>query len=230
MNAGAIMTRDVVTVAPTTSVSQTAKIMVENRISAVPVVDHGDLVGIVTEHDLLRRAEIGTEHHRTRWVELMYSNASLAEEYVKEHGRKVGDVMTRDVITVEPTCPLVKVAEIFATRNIKRVPVVEDSLLVGIVSRANLVQALATGKAGLAKESLERDHEIKKALSEQARQQRWAFRPTDANVVVHNGEVHLWGFIGSEQERRAMIIMVENIPGVRRVEDHMEHPLVYPPM
>ncbi len=147
MDASAIMTRAVVTVTPDTAVSEMAKIMVDKRISTVPVVDDGAVVGIITEGDLLGRAEIGTEHRRSRWLELVLSNLTLARDYVREHGRKASDVMTRNVITVDPATLIVEIANILESHHIKRVPVVANGALVGIVSRANLIQALASSES-----------------------------------------------------------------------------------
>jgi CBS domain-containing protein len=142
MDASAIMTRNVVTVGPETPVPEVVRTMLENRISAVPVLDDGALVGIISEGDLLRRAEVGTEHRRSRWMELAVSNASLAADYVKQHGRKARDVMTRGVTTVAPTTPIAEIAEILESRHIKRVPVLSDGKLVGIVSRAKTFAAI----------------------------------------------------------------------------------------
>ena len=144
MEARDVMTPDVIRVGPDMSVPQVAKLMVDSRISALPVVKDGKLIGIVTEGDLFRRGELGTERRRTHWLEMFASGTSLAWDYVKSHGQTVGDVMSDEVVAVAPTTPLAEIANILETRHIKRVPVVEDGRLVGIVSRANLVQALAT--------------------------------------------------------------------------------------
>ena len=228
MDASAVMTRNVVAVGPETPVSEVAKAMLENRISAVPVLEGGALVGIVSEGDLLRRAELGTERRRSRWMELGFSNPSLAADYVKQHGRKARDVMTREVVAVGPETPIAEIANILETRHIKRVPVLSNGELVGIVSRANLVQALASGEGEPRLAAPARDGEIQEALSRELLQQRWAVSPSRANVVVRDGVVHLWGFIDSEEARRAVTVAAENTPGVRRVEDHMEYPPNYP--
>jgi CBS domain-containing protein len=224
MDASAIMTRAVVAVAPDTAVSQVARLMIDKRISAVPVLDDGVLVGIITEGDLLRRAEIGTEHRRSRWLELVLSNPTLAMDYVREHGCKAGDVMTRNVITVEPATQLPEIASILESRHIKRVPVVANGALVGIVSRANLIQALASSESHRSSIGTAQDCDIQAALFQEMRAQRWAFSPSEANVVVRDGEVYLWGYIQSEEARRAMIVMAENTPGVRCVHDNMDYP------
>lgn len=224
MDASAIMTRTVVSVVPESPVHEVAKTMLENRISAVPVVDRGAVIGIISEGDLLRRAEIGTEHRRSRWLELAFSNSTLAAEYAKEHSRRASDVMTRDVITVGPSTSAAEIARILESRHIKRVPVVAEGALVGIVSRANLIQALASIGSHPSSAGTVQDRDIQAALYREMRAQRWAFAPSDRNVVVRNGEVSLWGYIGSQEARRALVVMAENIPGVRRVEDNMAYP------
>jgi CBS domain-containing protein len=229
MDAGAIMTRAVVTVGPDTTVSDVASIMLKNRISAVPVLDQaGALVGIISEGDLLRRAELGTEHRRSRWMELGFSNVHLAADYVKEHGRKASDVMTRTVITVRPETEVAEIANILESRHIKRVPVVVSGRLVGIVSRTNIVQALASGEKTSESAAATQDRDIQEALHQAMRKRRWAFLPSQGNIVVRDGVVHLWGYIESEEARRAITVIAENIKGVRGVEDHMDYPPIHP--
>ncbi len=229
MEARDIMSRPVVTVALDTTVADLARIMVEQRISGVPVMDKGAMVGIVTEGDLLRRAEIGSEHGRSRWAELVFANWNLAAEYTKEHGRKASDVMTQPVVTVAATATIGEIADILESRHIRRVPVVEDGKLVGIVSRANLVQALASSGATLQSSTTVLDRDIRAKLCSELGEQPWSFPPTEANVIVDHGEVHLWGYIATESARRAILVTAENIPGVRRVHDHMDYPPIRPP-
>jgi CBS domain-containing protein len=229
MEARDIMSRPAVTVALDTTVTELARIMIEQRISAVPVMDKGAMVGIVTEGDLLRRAEIGSEHARSRWVELVFANCNLAAEYTKEHGRRASDVMTHPVVTVVATTTIEEIADILESRHIKRVPVVEDGKLVGIVSRANLVQALASAGATFQSSTTVSDRDIRAKLCSELSAQPWSFPPTEANVIVDNGEVRLWGYIATESARRAIVVTAENIPGVRRVHDHMDYPPIRPP-
>ena len=228
MEARDVMTPDVISVGPDMPVAQVAKLMVDNRISAMPVVKDGKLVGIVSEGDLFRRAELGTERHHSHWLEMFASGTSLAWDYVKSHGQTAGDVMSRDLVTVAPATPLGEVAHILETRHIKRVPVLEGGRLVGIVSRANLVQALATKPAPSTSDATVNDRKIRNALFEEMHRHKWAFAPTEANVTVEDGVVYLWGFINSEKVREAMIIAARGIPGVKRVEDRMAYPPVYP--
>jgi CBS domain-containing protein len=224
MNASDIMTRGVITVSPDTSVSEMVALMLRHRISAVPVVDHDVLVGIVSEGDLLRRAETATETKRSRWLEFTTSVPKLAAEYTKAHGRKASDVMTGDVITVGVDESIAEIASILESRGIKRVPVLQDGKVVGIVSRANLLQALASTVQDKAVDRTD-DRKIRDTLFAELGRQKWAPLPSDANILVENGVVHLWGVIQSEEERKAMIVAAEIVPGVKMVEDHMSYPM-----
>lgn len=220
MNAADAMTRNVTTVEEKAPIEQAVRLMLQHRISGLPVVDAaGRLVGIVTEGDLLRRAETGTVKRRPRWLELLLGPSRLAADYVQSHGRKVGDVMTRDVVTVDETTPLEQLVRIMEERRVKRVPVLRDGRLVGIVSRANLVRALAAEIVEAKPGSLD-DEEIRDRLVAEFEKQRWA-PPTAPNFVVRNGVVHIWGLVTSEDQRAALRVMAENIPGVREVRDHL---------
>lgn len=226
MLASDVMTKDLITVSAGTSVADVVKIMLEKRISGVPVIENNEPVGMISESDLLRRVELGTERRRSRWLEFATSGSRLASEYVKSHARTARDVMTQPVITVDAATPLAQVADILESRHIKRVPVVQDGKLVGLVSRANLIQALASRKAARDTPSAPNDRKIRELLFEEIGKHRLA--PPDANIVVEDGEVHLWGFIHSEAARKALVVAAQNTPGVKRVEDHLEYPPVYP--
>jgi CBS domain-containing protein len=219
MRAKDVMVRAVATTTPDTTVETVAKLMINLRISGVPVLDrNGQLVGIVTEGDLLRRVETGTDRRRSRWSEWFSGTARLAAEYVKSHARRVEDVMTRKVVTVEELAGLDEIAEAMESNGIKRVPVMHDGKIVGIVSRADLLQVLASG--GVPSEAEDSDRRIRERLLAELGKQEWA-SPTEANIVVSDGVVHFWGTAGSEEERTALRVLAENIPGVRGVEDHM---------
>jgi len=212
------MVRAVATTTPETTVETVAKLMINLRISGVPVLDkNGRLVGIVTEGDLLRRAETGTERQRSRWSEWFSANSRLAAEYVKSHARRVEDIMTREVVSVGELASLGEIAELMETRRIKRVPVLRDGKIVGIVSRADLLQVLASG--GTASGDENSDRLIRERLLAELRKQEWA-NLTESSVVVSDGVVHFWGTVGSEEERTALRVVAENIPGVRGIEDH----------
>jgi CBS domain-containing protein len=218
-----VMTADVVTVSAETAVPEIAALLLEHRISAVPVVDaKGGLLGIVSEGDLMRRPEAGTEvRRRSWWLRLFSDQADLARDFVKTHGLRATDVMTREVVTVGDDTPLAAIAQILEERRIKRVPVVRGERLVGIVSRADLLRAVAArwprSDAAAGKPD---DRAIRERLLETIRSAEWV---TDAfvNVMVTDGVVHLWGVIESDVQRDALRVAAERIPGVRAVEDHL---------
>jgi CBS domain-containing protein len=215
-----IMTSPVVSIEPDTSVTQAIRIMLQRHISGLPVVDQdGRLTGIVTEGDLLRRAETGTERTRPRWLEFLVGPGRLADEYTRTHGRKVTDVMTADPQTVTEDTPLEEVVKLMEKRRIKRVPVVRGETVVGIVSRANLLHALA-GVVREVKPALASDQAIREQLMAELARQSWA--PIALiDIVVRNGVVELWGTVTDERERQAIKVAAENIPGVKAVNDHL---------
>ena len=180
--------------------------------------DSGKLVGIVSEGDLMHRSEAGTERQRSWWLRLMAGDDMLAADYVKAHGRKVADVMTRNVITATPAMPLDEIAILLEMNSIKRVPIVEDGQLVGIVSRANLVQAVASAPKGL--EIPLADSAIRDKLLAHLKAQPWAHTGL-LSVTVSDGVVYLWGITSSDAERKAICVAAETTRGVRAVNDHL---------
>ena len=227
MRAVEVMTTKVITVGENASVADVAKLLAERGISAVPVVDKQNrVIGMVSEGDLLHRTETGTEKCRSWWLEMMASTNQLAGDYIKSHSANVKDVMTRDVISVSDTTPLADIAILLEANRIKRVPVVRDGKLVGIVSRANLVRALAMSTSEPSNSAEIDDRTIRDELSAELEAQKWA-EISPANVTVKDGVVHLWSSYLSEQEKRALVVAAENTPGVRRVEDHMRRVGVY---
>ncbi len=227
MRAMDVMTTPVITVDPETTVQDLAKLLSERGISGVPVVENGDhLVGVVSEGDLLHRAETGTERRlqkrRSWWLDSLAAEEEAARDYVKAHGRKVSDVMSRDVITVSDTTDLAEVAMLLETKLIKRVPVVHDGKLVGIISRANLVRALATTTSAPAIVADADDRTIREKLLYELRGQRWANIWATPTAVVRDRVVHVWMADDQpEAEKQALRVAAENIAGVRRVEEHM---------
>jgi CBS domain-containing protein len=220
MKAGEIMTRRVVSVSPEDSVLHAVQQMLQHRISGLPVVDSAaELIGVVTEGDLLRRAETGTRHQRPRWLEFLLGPARMASEYVHTSGRKVGEVMTADPITITEDTPLEQAVQLMEKHRIKRLPVLRGRKVAGIVSRANLLHALAS----LAREAPAApadDHAIRDRLIAHLEQQSWA--PLSMiNVVVRNGVVEYWGTLTEENARQALIVAAENTPGVKEVRDHL---------
>jgi CBS-domain-containing membrane protein len=221
MNAMDVMTNSVVTIDADASVQTAARLMAEREVSALPVVDHdGRVIGMVSEGDLLHRAETGTERRRAWWLDMLTSTAELAGDYVRSHGGRVADVMTRDVVSVLETTPVADIAILLEANRIKRVPVLRDGRLVGIVSRANLVRALAMTIEETPRGGEADDRTIRERLLAELRAQRWA-EVAPANVTVRDGTVHLWSSYMSDGERRALVVAAEKIPGVRGVEDHM---------
>lgn len=201
------------------SVRDVALILTENRISALPIVDQANrVIGIVSEGDLIRRAEIGTEKHRSWWLSLFTSNWQLAQEYAKSHAGKAKDVMTTDVICVTPDTPLSEIARLFERHGIKRVPVLEDGKLAGIVTRGNLVQAIAT--APLREQRPAGDEQIREKIQKELESEAWA-NPLLVNITVHGGVVDLWGIVRTDAERNAVRVVIENIQGVNAVNDNL---------
>jgi CBS domain-containing protein len=213
-----VMTRNVISVKTDESIVSAAQLMLQNRISGLPVVDAvGKLVGIVTEGDFLRRGEIGTKRRRPKWLEFIIGPGRLAEEYVREAGRKVDDVMTPDPLTVTEDDSLEKVVTLMERHRIKRLPVVRNGQMVGIISRANLMHALAS-LARNAPAPAGDDAAIRDAAMAALARLGWAL---GVNVVVKNGVAELWGTIMDEREREGSVVAVENIPGVKVVHDHL---------
>jgi CBS domain-containing protein len=208
----------VVTVSPDASILEAARLMLQNRISGLLVVDgRGRLTGVVTEGDFLRRAETDTDRRRSRWLEFLLGPGRLATDYVHSHGRKVEEVMTADPRTVSEDTPLEQVVHEMERNHIKRLPVMRGNQLVGIISRANLIRALASlvRDAPLAEGD---DQAIRELVLAELDRQPW--KPA-VNVVVRNGQVDLSGVITDERQRQALKVAVENVPGVKAVHDHV---------
>jgi CBS domain-containing protein len=220
MLASDVMVRNIVTVHLDTNVADAIKLLAEHDVSALPVLDHaGNLVGMLSEADLIHRVEIGTEKHRPWWVEAVTGASTLATEFAKSHGKKVGEVMATGVISVSEDTPLSEIAALFERKRIKRVPVVKDGELVGIVSRSNLIQALASA-VGRVDQHDETDRQIRLELLSRLKDQKWTGFG-DRNVTVGNRVVHLWGLVGTEAERKALLALAVGVPGVSSVSDEM---------
>lgn len=183
-----VMTTKVASIDPNNTVGAVAEILVENGFGAVPVVDRGELVGIVSEGDLIRRAEIGTDpRHRSRWLNIFRDNASLAAEYTKSHSANVADVMTQNVATVTETTPLSDVADLLEKRRIKQVPVMRFGQIVGIVRRADLVKAFAR-RPERRLPLTPNDDEIRAHILEALKAEPWS-RAGSPQVAVSDGVV-----------------------------------------
>jgi CBS domain-containing protein len=219
MRAHQIMTRQVTTVSPDTTIVEAARTMLQNHISGLPVVDaNSKLVGIVSEGDFVRRAEIGTQRKHGRWLRFLLGPGSAAADFVHEQGRKVGEVMTLDPITVVEDMPLENIVELMEKNNVKRLPVMRGDRLVGIVSRANLLQAVAGLARDVPDPTADDDH-IRDRIIATIRKNDWM--PFGLNVIVRNGVVHLNGVITEERSRQAAIVAAETIAGVKEVHDHL---------
>lgn len=218
MNAIDVMTTNVVTVSPDTDVRTIAELLLARRISAVPVVDHEDrVVGIVSEGDLMRRAESASERHRSWWLALLAMPEEKARDYLQSHALSAKDLMTRDVVTVAEDAPLGKVATLLERHRIKRVPVVHDGRIVGIVSRADLLHGLVAREAApavTADDATIRRHVIDGAKEAGIVEGR-------INVVVAGGIVHIWGLVDSDAEKEAVRVAAEAAPGVSAVENNV---------
>lgn len=219
MRAGDVMTTRVVTVGPDTAVRTIAQTLVERGISAVPVVDGaGRLLGIVSEGDLMRRAEAGTERQPSWWLDLLASPEEKARDYSRAHGLTARDVMSREVVTVDEDSSLASVAALLERHRIKRVPVVRDGALVGIVSRANLLHGLIAAQpapAATAGDDSAIRERILAAVAEAGLAEPYV------NVVVSGGRVQLWGMVSSEAEKDALRVAAETAPGVVAVENNV---------
>jgi len=226
MRASDVMTTNVITVDPDMPVQDLATLLLDRGISGAPVVDAaGTMLGIVSEGDLLHRSELGTERHTERrhsWW-LRHFVAADAREYARAHGRRVKDVMTTTVATVGEDATLAEVAMLLEKRRIKRVPVLRDGKMVGIITRSNLVRALAAARTmPLMTDHEDDDRSIRARLFEDLRQQKWATRVWPQDILVSHGMVTLW-FSSDEPEdnRRAIRVAAENVPGVRHVEEQI---------
>ncbi|HET6308468.1 MAG TPA: CBS domain-containing protein [Rhodopila sp.] len=215
-----VMTRHCITIAPDATVEQAVQIMLGRHISGVFVADHaGELAGVITEGDLLRRDELGTQRHRPWWLRMLISPARQAADFTQANGRRVRDVMTETVISIAQDAPLQDAVELMEQHRIKRLPVTADGKVVGVVSRADLLRALI-GRARTAEPLPTDDRALRTAILNALEAQPWA-PMTTLNVTVAEAAVDLWGTITNEEERRAIRVVVENTPGVKTVHDHL---------
>jgi len=219
MRAHQIMTKPVITVTPDATVLEAAEIMLRQRISGLPVVDAaGKLVGIVSEGDFIHRSEIGTERRRGALLRFILGAGKSASDFVQEHGGKISEIMTPTPATVTEDTPLADIVDLMERRNVKRLPVLRNDKIVGIVTRANLLQAVASIARHIPDPTADDDH-IRNRIINTLEKVDWC--PNGLNVIVHDGIVHLSGVITDERSRRAAIVVAENIDGVRKVHDHL---------
>jgi CBS-domain-containing membrane protein len=220
MKAAEIMATNVIAAAPGASVYEVMAIMVTHRISGMPVVKpDAELVGIVSEGDLMRRFEAGTRHRHSLWFRVLWGPDEEAAESIKENARRIEDVMTREVVTAAPDTDLADIADLLEGRRIKRVPIVQDRKVVGIVTRLDLVRAALMRIRECAAPPPANDEELRQRIVERLKSEAWAATEL-INLNVRDGEVEIWGMVDSPVEKKALRIAVESVPGVRAVEDH----------
>jgi CBS domain-containing protein len=220
MRAHQIMTREVTTVRVDTPIREAAGLMLQQRISGLPVVDENNrLVGIISEGDFVRRSEIGTQRPYIGWLDFLWGPGKAALDFVKENGRKVGEIMTAgELFTVTEELPLDQLVQLMERNNVKRLPVVRGDILVGIVTRTDLLRAVAALARDVPDPTSDDDHIRSRVLSSI---QKYEWRPLQLGVTVRDGIVHLSGMIMDERYRQAAIVAAENVPGVRSVHDHL---------
>jgi len=221
MKAKDVMTHCLVSITPDAPIRDAIARMISHQVSGMPVIEKdGTPVGMITESDFLRRAEMHTEAPQRRWLELLLGPASVADEYSRSHGRTVKDVMSAELVTAGKETPLSEVVQLMEEHGIKRVPIVEDGRVVGIVSRADLMSALGELLLKPRSSAVPADEAIRRTVLSEMRKQPWC--PVHAiTVKVRDGVVELDGTIFDERQRRALAVLVENVDGVKRIRDLM---------
>ena len=219
MRAHQIMTRPVITVTPETKIVDAANTMLQKHVSGLPVVDAaGKLVGIVSEGDFIRRSEIGTQRKRGRFLKFILGPGKAATDFVQEHGRKVAEIMTPEPLTITEDATLEQIVQLMEKNNIKRLPVTRGDKIVGIVSRSNLLQAVASLAREIPDPTADDDH-IRNRVIDAIEKNDWC--PFGLSVIVRDGIVHLSGVITEERSRQAAVVAAENVTGVNKVHDHL---------
>jgi CBS domain-containing protein len=219
MRAHQIMTRPVISVTPETTIVDAANTMLQKHVSGLPVVDAaGKLVGIISEGDFIRRSEIGTQRKRGRFLKFILGPGQEAIDFVREHGRKIAEIMTPEPVTIGEDTPLEEIVQLMEKNNVKRLPVTRGNKIVGIVSRSNLLQAVASVAREIPDPTADDDHIRNRVIDSLARND-WC--PFGLSVIVRDGIVHLSGVITEERSRQAAIVAAENVTGVNKVHDHL---------
>lgn len=220
MNVATIMTTPIIGIQPQASIAEAATLMLNNRISGLPVMrDDGTLVGIVSEGDFLRRNELGTERKRSWWLELLVGPGKAADEYVHAHGRRVHEVMTTDIVIISPEASLSEAVELMIVHGIKRLPVLDGGKIVGVVTRSDLLRAMLKAMPDSGPEATD-DERIRQDILRELQTQPWS-RPGLIRVKVVHGAVHLEGIILDERARLAARVAAENVTGVKSVTDQL---------
>lgn len=215
-----VMTRNCITVAPDATVEDAVKLMLSRQVSGLFVVDKaGDLVGVVTEGDLLRRDELGTQRNRPWWLRLLVSPARQAADFIRANGQHVRDVMTEKVLSINQNAPLEEVVAVMEKNRIKRLPVITEGKVVGVVSRSDIMRALIGRVRNVGPVTTD-DRTIRSSIMEALEAQPWA-PLTTLNVTVSHAIVDVWGTVTNEDERHGIRVIVENAQGVQAVHDHL---------
>lgn len=219
MRAHQIMTWEVITVGPDASIVEAAELMLDHHISGLPVLDGGGkLIGIVSEGDFLRRSEIGTQRRRPRWLQFFVGPGREADEFVHQSGRKVGEIMTRDPITIDEDTKLEEIVRLMEKHDVKRLPVMRGEQLIGVVTRTNLLREVASLARDVPDPTADDDH-IRQRIVRAIAKTDW--RPIGLQVTVRDGVVHLYGIIVNDSSRQAAVVAAENVGGVKEVHDHL---------
>ena len=219
MRAHQIMTRPVITVTPETTILEAANTMLQKHVSGLPVVDaSGKLVGIISEGDFLRRSEIGTQRKRSGFLKFILGPSAAATDFIRESGSKVFEIMTPQPVTITEDTPLEEIVRRMENNNVKRLPVTRGDKIVGIVSRANLLQAVASLARQIPDPTADDDH-IRNRVIDALERNNWC--PFGLTVIVRDGIVHLSGVITEESSRQATVVATENVAGVKKVHDHL---------
>jgi CBS domain-containing protein len=216
-----VMTKNVVSVSPQATVAEALDTMTRSNLSGLPVIDDaGSLVGVVSEADFMRRSELGTEKPGSHWLESIFLPGKAAEIYARAHARRVEEIMSTDVATVLESASLDEAVAVMEKRRIKRLPVLSEGKVVGMLTRADFVHALALFLREPYDQALISDSEINQRIRAEMQAQLWA--PTaSVDIAVKDGVVSLRGVLTDERERNAIHALVENVEGVRMVHDQM---------
>jgi len=215
------MTPNVISISPEATITDAINLILQNHISGLPVIDEsGCLVGIVSEGDFLHRVELGMERKRSRWLGLLLGPGTLANEYVHSHARKIKEIMTSDPVTVTESTPLEEVARLMERHQIKRLPVVRGKKVVGMITRNNLIQIMATRGRAIPPLT-DDDQSIRSTILNEIAKQPWAVNSLLVNLTVHNGIVELFGAVNDERTQKAVIVLAENTRGVKAVKNEI---------
>jgi CBS domain-containing protein len=220
LKAAQIMTRNVRTVTPDTPARAVARLLMDNAISAVPVVDPSGIpLGVVSEADFVRRPELATTKRRSWWLAYVADPQGGAEDFIRSHGQSAAEIMHRGVVAVGPDAELAKIADLLERRKVKRVFVIDGNAIAGVITRSDFVRAVARTQAP-ATAGGRSDAQIREDIERRMADEPWAPRAL-VTVMVENGNVSLLGMVTSEAERSALCLLAREVDGVAEVADHL---------